>query len=172
MRIECPILSLPVQNQGRTNGSLKGQRLRPFLRATGQISKAWHVIYPLSENSNKSRDPTVSLLSCPEIVIGRGLVFVIWFPISAYVRFCLPSILLCYAVCLVAQSCPTLSDAVDCITPGSAVHGYSPGKGTGVCCHALLQGIFPVQGWNPGLPHCRWVLYCLSHQGSPFAISP
>ena len=32
---------------------------------------------------------------------------------------------------------------------------------------SLLQGIFPTQGWNPGLPHCRWILYQLSHQGSP-----
>ena len=32
---------------------------------------------------------------------------------------------------------------------------------------ALLQGIFPTHGLNPDLPHCRWILYCLSHQGSP-----
>ena len=42
----------------------------------------------------------------------------------------------------------------------------SPGKNTGVSCHAFLQGIFPTQGSNPGLPHCRWILYCLSHLGS------
>ena len=41
---------------------------------------------------------------------------------------------------------------------------YSPGKKTGVGCHALLQGIFPTQGSNPGLPLCRWILYQLSHQ--------
>ena len=29
------------------------------------------------------------------------------------------------------------------------------------------RGIFPTQGSNPGLPHCRWILYPLSHQGSP-----
>ena len=34
-------------------------------------------------------------------------------------------------------------------------------------CHALLQEIFPTQGSNPGLPHCRWIVYHLSHQGSP-----
>ena len=33
-------------------------------------------------------------------------------------------------------------------------------------CHFLLQGIFPTQGSNPGLPHCRWILYRLSHQES------
>ena len=43
-----------------------------------------------------------------------------------------------------------------------------PGKNTGVGCHFLLQGIFPTQGWNPGLPHCRQRLYRLSQQGSPF----
>ena len=32
---------------------------------------------------------------------------------------------------------------------------------------SLLQGIFPTQGWNPGLPHCRWILYQLNHKGSP-----
>ena len=71
---------------------------------------------------------------------------------------------------LVAQSCPTLCDAVDCSPPGSSVHGDSPGKNTGVGCHALLQGIFPTQGLNPGLPHCRWILYQLSYQGSLFSI--
>ena len=42
-----------------------------------------------------------------------------------------------------------------------------PGKNIGVGCHTLLQGIFPIQGSNPGLPQCRQILYCLSHQGSP-----
>ena len=67
----------------------------------------------------------------------------------------------------VAQSCLTLCDAVDCTLPGSSVHGDSPGKNTGVGCHALLQGIFPTQESNPGLPYCRQILYQLSHKGSP-----
>ena len=41
----------------------------------------------------------------------------------------------------------------------------SPGQNTGVGSRSLLQGIFPTQGLNPGLPHCRWILYHLSHQG-------
>ena len=44
----------------------------------------------------------------------------------------------------------------------------SPGKNTGVGCHALLQGIFPTQVSNPGLPHCRQILYQLSHKGSVY----
>ena len=51
--------------------------------------------------------------------------------------------------------------------PGSFVHRDSPDKNTGVGCHALLQGIFPTQGFNPGLPHCKQILYHLSHQESP-----
>ena len=42
----------------------------------------------------------------------------------------------------------------------------SPGKNTRVSCHFLLQGIFPTQGSNLGLLHCRQILYHLSHQGS------
>ena len=56
---------------------------------------------------------------------------------------------------------------MDCSLPGSSFCGDFPGKNTGVGCHALLQRIFPTQGSNPGLPHCRWILYHLSHQGSP-----
>ena len=43
----------------------------------------------------------------------------------------------------------------------------SPGQDTGVSILSLLQGIFPTQGSNPGFPHCRWILYQLSHKGSP-----
>ena len=43
----------------------------------------------------------------------------------------------------------------------------SPGQNTGVGSLSLLQGTFPTQGLNPGLPHCRQILYQLSHKGSP-----
>jgi len=52
----------------------------------------------------------------------------------------------------VTQSCLTLCD---------------PGQNTGVGSLSLLQGIFPTQKSNRGLPHCRWVLYQVSHQESP-----
>ena len=42
----------------------------------------------------------------------------------------------------------------------------SPDKNTGVSYQFLLKGIFPTQGSNSSLLHCRWILYCLSHQGS------
>ena len=43
----------------------------------------------------------------------------------------------------------------------------SPGQNTGVGSRSFLQGIFLTQGSNPGLPHCKWILYQLRHQGSP-----
>ena len=55
-------------------------------------------------------------------------------------------------------SCSVWSDSCDpmaCSPPGSSVLGDSPGRNTGVGCHALFQGIFPTKGSNPGLPHCR-----------------
>ena len=57
-----------------------------------------------------------------------------------------------------AQSCPTLYNSMDC--PWN-----SPGQNPG--SHSLLHGIFSTQGWNPGLSHCRQILYPQSHQGSP-----
>ena len=46
----------------------------------------------------------------------------------------------------------------------------SPGQNTGVGSFSLFQGIFPTYGLNPGLPPCSWILYHLSHRGSPKAI--
>ena len=54
---------------------------------------------------------------------------------------------------LVAQSRLTLFDPMDYSPPGSCVHRDSLGKNTGVGCHTFLQGIFPTQGLNLGLPH-------------------
>ena len=68
----------------------------------------------------------------------------------------------------VAQLCPTLCNPTDCSLLGRLLHPWDfPGKNTGVDCHFLLQEIFPIQGLNPGLRHCRQTLYRLSHQGSP-----
>ena len=64
-----------------------------------------------------------------------------------------------------SESCSVVSDS----WPPHEL--YSPwnslGQNTGVGSLSLLQGIFPTQGSNPGLPHCRRILYQLSHQGSP-----
>ena len=70
-------------------------------------------------------------------------------------------------VCLVAQSCPPLCNPMSCSSPGSSVHGDSQSKNTGVSCHALLQGIFPTQGSNTVLPHCRWIFLPTEPPGKP-----
>ena len=69
---------------------------------------------------------------------------------------------------IVAQSFLTLWDPMEYSPPGSSVHGASPNENTGAGCHALLQEIFPNQGSNPVLPHCKHILYRLSHQGVPY----
>ena len=77
---------------------------------------------------------------------------------------------MCVCVCVcVCVSCSVGSDSV---TPWTVVTRLlcpwnSPDKNTGLGCHFLLQGIFPTQGLNVGLPHGRQNLYHLSHQGSP-----
>ena len=65
-------------------------------------------------------------------------------------------------------SCSVVSDSLqpmDCSPPDSFVYGILH-KNTGVGCHSLLQGIFLTQGLNLGLPHCRQILYQVSHQES------
>ena len=57
---------------------------------------------------------------------------------------------------------PRSLNAMDWGLSGSSIHGIFPGKKTGVGFHFLLQGIFPTQGCNPGLPHSRWTPCCLS----------
>ena len=59
----------------------------------------------------------------------------------------------------VAQLCLTLCDPSGLYSPWN-----SPGQNTEVGSLSLLQGIFPTQGWNPGLPHCRQPLYHLSQR--------
>ena len=69
----------------------------------------------------------------------------------------------------VTQSYLTLCDPMDCIVQS----WNSLGQNTRVDGISLLQGIFPTQRSNPGLPHCRQILYHQSHQGSPiYLLSP
>ena len=71
------------------------------------------------------------------------------------------------ALCvLVAQSCPTLCNPMDCSPARLLCPWNSPTKNTGVGCHSLLQGLFPTPGLNLGLLHCREILYHLSYEGS------
>ena len=77
-----------------------------------------------------------------------GVTLGIYFPLWSEVKF--------------AQLCPTICNPHGLYSPWN-----SPGQNTGVGSLSLLQGILPTQGSNPGLPHCRQILYQLSHKESP-----
>ena len=63
-----------------------------------------------------------------------------------------------------SESCSVMSDS---LWPHGLYSSWnSSGQNTGVGSHSLLQGIFPIQGSNPGLPRCRRILYQLIHKGS------
>ena len=78
----------------------------------------------------------------------------------------------CALLCLVPQSCPTLCNPMDCSLLGSSAHGDSPGKNTGVGCHGLFQVIFPIQGSNPGLSHCRRFFTIWVTRKAPRSLAP
>ena len=69
-------------------------------------------------------------------------------------------------ICMCAkllQSCLTLCALINCSSSGSSVHGDFPSKNTRVNCHALLQGIFPIQGLNSHLLYLlHWQVDSLS----------
>ena len=117
------------------------------------------VAMPSSRGSNPRIKPT-SLT--PPALASR------FFTTSTVWEACIYSVCVCVCVCLcvcvylITQSYPTLCDPMDCSPSASSVHGDSLGKKTGVGCHDLLQGIFPIQRSNPGPPHCRQILYLLT----------
>ena len=135
-----------------------------------------------SERDGNTRPPTCllrNLYAGQEATIRTGHGTTDWFQIGKGVcQGCMihldnilksRDIILLTKVCLVkvvkvkvTQSCPTRSDPMDC-SPWN-----SPGQNSGVGSLSLLQGIFPtLQRLNSGLPHCRQILYHLSHQRSP-----
>ena len=99
---------------------------------------------------------------CPLTHSNKKEISIYYFlPFSFFLREKIFEIVFLSVCGLVAKSCPILATpwTVACrlLCPWDF-----PGKNTGVGCHALLQGIFPTQGSNPCLLHCRQVLYQLS----------
>ena len=97
--------------------------------------------------------------SCLENSMDRGSW---WATVHGVTKIQIQYIHIC-VLCLATQLCPTLCDPIDCSLPGSSILGDSPGKSTGVGCHALLQGS-PQSRDQTQVPR---VLYHLNHQGSP-----
>ena len=74
-------------------------------------------------------------------------------------------------MCLIRSLCPTLCSTIDCSPPGSSVHGILWARVLEWVVIPFSRGIFPTQGLDLGLPHCRRILYHLSHQGNPLGRS-
>ena len=96
-------------------------------------------------------------LSHPQMTTSKAIVLTIWTFVGR-VRSLLFNALSKFVIAFLPRS--------------KQPHGqYSPwnfpGQNTGVGSLSLFQGIFPTQGSNPGLPHCRWILYQLNQKGSP-----
>ena len=68
---------------------------------------------------------------------------------------------------LVAKSCSTLCNTMDCSPPGSSVHGISHARILEWVAIPFFRRSSQPRDWNCGLLHCRWILYHLSHQGRP-----
>ena len=122
---------------------------------------------PLSQPLAASHGETSWVVTAPFLVQERELGF--W---SQITRFWLLIPSPCYAYvcccCSVTKSCPTPCNPMNCSMPGFlALYYLSPGQNTRVGSLSLLQEIFPTQGSDSGFPHCRQILYHLSHQGSP-----
>ena len=66
----------------------------------------------------------------------------------------------------VAQLCLTLHNPMDYSLPGSSVHGIIQARILDWVAVPFSRAIFPTQRLNPSLLNCRWILYCLSHQGN------
>ena len=87
-----------------------------------------------------------------DTIISKEELFKLPLPTFIVLTSYITVIQLCAVLCWVAQSCPTLHDPMDCSPPGSSDNGDSPGKNTGVGCHALPPGERPNPGIKPGSP--------------------
>ena len=134
--------------------------------------------YPLRSNQpcakmqtrTKARQPVLRFLSSSALCrcltqVSRDVLTHCYIP--ALLRSIISLITITEKQKLVTQLCLTLCDPVDCSPPRLPCPWDFPGKGTGVGCHFLRQGIFLTQGLNLGLLNCRQILYHLSHQESP-----
>ena len=118
---------LPLEDEGRMT----------VWEGAGRISWATEVCYSL----------ICAVAVCDHACCQDPLICTLKLQHSVYFAVVQPLRVLCF----IAPSCPTLRDPMDCSPPSSSARGDSPSKNSGVGCHALLQGIFPTQGSNPGL---------------------
>ena len=106
----------------------------------------------------------------PALPTLAGKVLITGSPEKSFSRYFNPHSLLVLSLFLLlwSESGSVMSDS---LRPHGLYSPWnSPGQNTGVGSLSFLQGIFPTQVSNPGLPHCRRILYQLSHKGSPFLL--
>ena len=108
--------------------------------------------------------PVLSALAWGFLTTGHQRSPATWLLISSDSQS--PSYFTTYEVRVsVAQSCPTLCNPMNCSLPGFSVHGILQRRILKWVAIPFSRGIFPGQGLNPALLHCRQILYHLSHQG-------
>ena len=109
---------------------------------------------------DKNKNYCISIFLWYHIIIGN---------ISTYQRSeCSLSNYFVFIILLNTKWSESHSIVSDSLSPHELYSPWnSPGQNTGVGSLSLLQGIFPTQGSNPGLRHCRQILPQLSHKGSP-----
>ena len=121
-------------------------------------SLVWAVQDALEWSWQASQSPGQFSVCCLHAVCAQELRFLWWAPLAFKPAkgICLPRV----RPQVWCESCSVVSDSLWLYSPWN-----SPGQNTGVGSPSLLQGIFPTQGLNLGLPHCRQILYQMSHQG-------
>ena len=121
-------------------------------------SLVWAVQDALEWSWQASQSPGQFSVCCLHAVCAQELRFLWWAPLAFKPAkgICLPRV----RPQVWCESCSVVSDSLWLHSPWN-----SPGQNTGVGSPSLLQGIFPTQGLNLGLPHCRQILYQMSHQG-------
>ena len=136
---------------------------------TNQIEKAIYCMLPIIWHSGKGK--TMETVKRSVVIVRGGCIggqrrFIgQW---KCYASWCWPKVNRLPAISSAKWKRKLLSHAWLFVTPWRLYSPWnSPGQNTGVESHSLLQGIFLIQGSNPGLPHCRQILYQLSHQRSP-----
>ena len=162
--------SPPLLGKGWQVSDLEGRRAE-WGQANGECSPSlghplWSSLLPPTSCQGEEGFLCQGILACCSSLPSppnHSRKFRSWYG-SWRIPFPRPAFLAGVCVC-VAQSCSTHCDPME----GSPLSMNSPGKNTGVGGHSLLQGIFPTQESNLGLPHCRQILYHRSHQGSPLS---
>ena len=128
----------------------------------------WHSALPLRWVNLLNLGQEVLLIPQSGFPSVTGILIPAFWGLSGFLELKLVKYLLCCAV-LSCSVILTLCDPMDCSYQAPLSIGI-PVKNTGLGCHALLRGIFPTQGLNQGFLPCRWILYHLSHQRSPWIL--